>query len=112
MALQLWKTAAQIGEMADEAGEVLGAVAQVAPVHPADLVVLAIGVVVAALRIADLVAGEQQRQALRQQQAGELVAPQLPPECCDRRRSIPTIARERRRPDSRPCQRPKARRRA
>ena len=52
--------------------------AEICPVDPADLIVLAIGVVVADLRVADLVAGEQQRHALRQQQAGELVLAQLP----------------------------------
>src|SRR3954453_15108679 len=83
MAFQLRKTAAQIGEMADEIGKVFSRIAEMTPVHPADLIVLAIGVVVAALRIADLVAGEQQRQALRQQQAGELVAAQLPPQRID-----------------------------
>ncbi len=44
------------------------------PVEPGDLVVLAVGVVVAALRAADLVAAEQHRHALRQQQRGQQVA--------------------------------------
>ena len=38
------------------------------PVEPAELVVLAVGVVVAALRAADLVAGDEHRHALREQQ--------------------------------------------
>src|SRR5262249_6532481 len=67
-------------EMADEVGEILEVIAEMIPVHPAGLIVLAVGVVVAALRIADLVAGEQQRRALRQQHAGELVAAQPPPQ--------------------------------
>jgi hypothetical protein len=41
------------------------------PVEPRRLVVLAVGVVVAALAHAQLVAGQQHRRALRQQQAGE-----------------------------------------
>ena len=44
------------------------------PVEPGDLVVLAVGVVVAALGAADLVAAEQHRHALRQEQRGEEVA--------------------------------------
>ena len=40
------------------------------PVEPRDLVVLAVGVVVAALGAAELVAAEQHRHALRQQQRG------------------------------------------
>ena len=59
-------------------------VAEPRPVHPADLVVLAIGVVVAALAVADLVAGEDQRHALRQQQRGQLIAAQQPPPLEDR----------------------------
>ena len=46
----------------------------VLPVEPRDLVVLAVGVVVAALRAADLVAAEQHRDALREEQRGEEVA--------------------------------------
>jgi hypothetical protein len=37
------------------------------PVDPADLVVLAVGVVVAALRAGELVAGEQHRHAVREE---------------------------------------------
>src|SRR5262249_50679685 len=44
------------------------------PVDPADIVVLAVGVVVAVLRIADLVAGENERHAQRQHQAGKLIS--------------------------------------
>src|SRR5690606_3810258 len=44
------------------------------PVKPADLVVLAVGVVVAALGAPDLVAAEQHRYALRQQQRGDEIA--------------------------------------
>ncbi len=43
----------------------------VRPVEPAGRVVLAIGIVVATLGVADLVAGQQHRRALRQQQGGE-----------------------------------------
>ena len=46
----------------------------VRPVEPGDLVVLAVGVVVAALRAAHLVAVEQHRHPLRQQQGGQQVA--------------------------------------
>ena len=44
------------------------------PVHPGELVVLAVGVVVAALGPADLVAGQQHRHALRDEERGEEVA--------------------------------------
>ena len=44
------------------------------PVQPGELVVLAVGVVVALLGAADLVAGEQHRHALRDEQRGEEVA--------------------------------------
>ena len=61
-----------------------GAVAQVLvrvdPVEPRDLVVLAVGVVVASLGAAHLVAAEQQGQSERQQQGGEHGALPLRPE--------------------------------
>src|SRR5262249_50746761 len=44
------------------------------PVHPGHLVVLAVGVVVAALGAAHLVAGQQHRDALRQQPRGQEAA--------------------------------------
>src|SRR5262249_42883383 len=58
---------------------VVGA-AEARPVDPAGRIVLAIGVVVAALAVADLVAGEQHRHALRQQDRAQEVAAQLPPQ--------------------------------
>jgi hypothetical protein len=51
-----------------------GALLLEAPVEPAELVVLAVGVVVAALRAAHLVAHEQHRHALREKQRREQVA--------------------------------------
>ena len=48
------------------------------PVEPADLIVLRIGIVIAVLGIADLVAGQHQRRPLREEKAGELVLAQLP----------------------------------
>ena len=77
---QLRKPPAQFGEPADEVDQIVARLAEAFPADPADLVVLAIGVVVAVLRIADLVAGEQDRHALRQHQAGELVLAQLQPQ--------------------------------
>jgi hypothetical protein len=56
--------------------EVLGAL----PVDPGDLVVLGVDVVVAALRAAELVAVQQHRHALRQEQRGEEVALLLLPQ--------------------------------
>ena len=70
---QLGKVAAQPGEFANERGEIVFA-AGLRPVHPADLVILAIGVIVAVLAVADLVARQQQRHALREKQAGKLIA--------------------------------------
>src|SRR5215211_4401065 len=47
------------------------------PVVPAEIVVLAVGVVVTALGAADLIAAEEHRRALRQKEGGEKV-PLLP----------------------------------
>ena len=55
------------------------------PVDPRQLVVLAVGVVVAALGAADLVAGQEHRHALRQQQRREEVALLPRPQLVDRR---------------------------
>src|SRR5688500_2004755 len=63
---------AQPGQLAHEVDQALGAVV-VVPVDPADLVVLAVGIVVAVLRARELVAGQQHRRALRQEQRGEHV---------------------------------------
>ncbi len=71
---------AQNGVGAAEGDQRLGEAEEIAlpleqpPVHPADLVVLAVRVVVAPLRAAELVARQQHRRALRQQQQGEEVA--------------------------------------
>src|SRR5204862_534976 len=70
--------------VAVEIGEVVALLAEIVPIDPAGLVVLAIGVVVAVLRIADLVAGQQQGRALREEKAGELVLAQLPAQRNDR----------------------------
>src|SRR5262249_31496162 len=51
------------------------------PIDPADLVVLAMGVVVAVLCTGELVAGEQHRGALRQHQGAEEVAHLAGPQC-------------------------------
>src|SRR6266567_662502 len=56
LAADLAEPSAQLGQMADEAGEVFALLAKIFPADPAGLVVLAIGIVVAVLRIADLVA--------------------------------------------------------
>src|SRR6185312_10776744 len=74
--LQLRKTPAYLGERPYQLREVVIA-ARLAPVDPAGGIVLAIGIVVAVLAVIDLVAGEDQRHALRQQQADQLIAPQL-----------------------------------
>ena len=55
------------------------------PVEPVELVVLAVGVVVALLAAPELVAREQHRRALRQQQGGEEVAPLARAQLEDRR---------------------------
>ena len=64
--------AAQVGDLPAPRLELL---VDVLPVEPRDLVVLAVGVVVALLGAAELVAAEQHRHALRQQQRGDEVAP-------------------------------------
>src|SRR6185437_1511926 len=58
----------------DEIGQVLAGDTASRPIDPADLIVLAIGVVVAALAIADLIAGEDHRHALREKEGGKEVA--------------------------------------
>src|SRR6187551_3622634 len=55
--------------------------AEIFPADPADLVVLAVGVVVAVLGVADFVAGQDQRHALRQQQGRQLILAQLAAQC-------------------------------
>src|SRR5262245_66023985 len=79
MRLELRKALTQLRELADEIGHVVLA-AERGPVDPAGLIILAIGVVVAALAVGAFVAGEQKRHALRQQQAGELIAAQPAPQ--------------------------------
>ena len=69
---ELGKIAAQPGQFADQRGVIVFA-AGLRPIHPANLVILAIGVVVAVLAVADLVARQQQRYALREEQACELI---------------------------------------
>ena len=59
------RSASSAGDEVGEAG--IGS----CPVQPGGVVVLAIGVVVAALAVAELVAGQQHRRALRQQQRGQ-----------------------------------------
>ncbi len=77
---QLGKPPAHLAELAHQGGHVLLIAAERGPIHPSDWIVLAIGVVVAALAIADFVSGEQQRHALRQHQTCKQIAPQLPPQ--------------------------------
>src|ERR1700676_3862899 len=77
MRADLRKSPAQFGHMADEIDQAVAFAIEAFPVAPADLVVLAIGIVVAVLRVADFIAGQNQRQALRQQQARQLVFPEL-----------------------------------
>src|SRR6201996_4484822 len=55
------------------------------PVHPGDRVVLAVGVVVAALGAADLVPAQQHGHALGQQQRADQVAPLAGPQVVDGR---------------------------
>ena len=85
MRADLRKALAQLGHVADEIGEVVAFAVEAFPADPADFVVLAIGVVVAVLGVADFIAGQNQRQALRQQQARELVFPKLAAQRDDRR---------------------------
>src|SRR5216684_3757268 len=77
MRTDLRKSPAQLGHVADEIDEVVAFAAETFPADPADFVVLAIGIVVAGLRVADFVAGQNQRQALRQQQTRKLVFTKL-----------------------------------
>src|SRR5262249_44571467 len=76
---QLCKLPAQRGELPNELGQVFAVATEARPFHPADLVVLAIGVVVAVLTVAYLIAGEQKRDALRQHQAREKTPAQALP---------------------------------
>src|SRR5262249_3568648 len=76
LAADLPEAPPELGQMANEIAEVV-ALAEVVPADPAGLVVLAIGIVVAGLRVADLVAGQDQRRALRQQQCRQRVLAKL-----------------------------------
>ena len=58
-------------KLGDEAAQLLPALRGQAPVPPGGLVVLAIGIVVAALRASELVAGEQHRRAVGKQDGCE-----------------------------------------
>ena len=76
--------AAQHGEPASQrrqpahGGREAGFGFEAAPVQPAEGIVLAVAVVVAGLALAELVAGEQHRHALREQQAREQVQARAP----------------------------------
>ena len=63
------QSAAHAHQSRDELEEGLVAIAHLFPVHPGQLVVLAIGVVVAGLRAPDLVAHQQHGRSLREQQS-------------------------------------------
>src|SRR5687768_16117250 len=73
VALQTGRMLAQREQLPDERGEPYAA-RGVIPVDPADLVVLAVGVVVAGLRAAELVARQQHRHALRDHERRKHVA--------------------------------------
>ncbi len=67
-------TTPQMDHKSDEFSEVPVFERDIFPIEPGNLVVMAVGVVVASLRAADLVAGEQHRDPERQQQGGDQVA--------------------------------------
>src|SRR5260370_4079245 len=85
MRTYLRKAPPQLGHAADEIDEVVAVATKAIPVDPACFVVLAVGIVVAVLAIADFIAGQNQRQALREQQTGKLVLPKLSAKGCYRR---------------------------
>src|SRR5690606_11777074 len=74
---------AQRDQAPGEGKQRLALVVDVLPVQPADLAVLAVGVVVAALAAAELVAGHQHRDTLRQQRGGDEVAHLLAAQLAD-----------------------------
>src|SRR4051812_7524836 len=74
-ALQDGMAHADLDQALGELEELAAAVVQLRPVDPGELVVLAVGIVVAVLRVAHLVAGDEHRRALRQEQRGEEIAP-------------------------------------
>src|SRR5260370_42314804 len=82
MRTELRKAPASLGHVTDEIGEVVAFAMKTFPADPARFVILAIGIVVTGLRVADLIASQDQRQALRQQQTGELVSAQLTTKRC------------------------------
>ena len=59
--------AAQVDQAADEVQKILLFGGDILPVHPVDLVILTIGVVVAALAAADFIAGQEHGRPLSQQ---------------------------------------------
>src|SRR5258708_12003749 len=95
MRAELRKSPAQGGHVADEIDEVVAFAVEAIPIDPADFVILAISIVVAGLRVGDLIAGEDQRQPLRQQQTCKLISAELPAQPTDRRslarRPMPAI---------------------
>src|SRR4051812_40452890 len=73
-ALQDGVAHADLDQALGELEELAAAVVQLRPIDPVDFVVLAVGVVVAELAAAELVAGEDHRRAERQQQGREKIA--------------------------------------
>src|SRR6266550_4714836 len=61
--MQLRKALSYPGHLADEIDQVVAFAIEAVPVDPACFVILAIGVVVAGLRVGDFVAGQDQRHA-------------------------------------------------
>ena len=61
MAADLSEPLAQGGHVTDKVDEIVAIAPEAFPADPAGLIVLAVGIVVAVLRVADLVAGEEQR---------------------------------------------------
>src|SRR3954467_2539574 len=71
---QLREAPAKLNKPRNEGAHVVVSMTETRPIDPADFVVMAIGIVVAALAVADLVAGKHQRDAAGKKQACEKVA--------------------------------------
>src|SRR5262249_20569465 len=81
---QLRKPTANVGEPRNELCEIATFNAEPRPINPTNFVILTIAVVVPILAVADFVAREQQRDPVREHEAGQLVAPKLTPQREDR----------------------------
>src|ERR1700704_2577134 len=74
---ELGKASAQFGEVRQQRGHILSLESEPGPIAPSDGIVLAVGIVVAVLAVADFVSRQEQRHTLRQHEARQQIAAHL-----------------------------------